>query len=179
MSCEFPAKFMLCGSMNPCPCGFLTDPTRECRCRPIEIQRYLSRLSGPLLDRIDIHIEVPAVKYQELTRGEEGETSAQVRARVQRAREVQLARFADCPGLFANGHMETRHLRRFCELDGETLGLLERAMRRLNLSARAYDRILKVSRTIADLAGRDRIGPEEVSEAITYRTLDRELWKQL
>lgn len=179
MSCEFPARFMLCASMNPCPCGYLTDPGRECRCRPVEIQRYHSRISGPLLDRIDIHLDVPAVRYQELTRGKPGESTADIRDRVQRARDVQIERFAAIEGLHCNAHMQGRVLREFCELDDSTLRLLERAMDSMGLSARAYDRILKVARTIADLAETKEINSEHVSEAIQYRTLDREMWKQL
>jgi magnesium chelatase family protein len=179
MSSEFPARFMLCGSMNPCPCGYMTDPGRECRCSPIEIQRYQSRLSGPLLDRIDIHIEVPPVKYQELTRGQDGEPSASVRDRVQRARDRQLARFEGIGGVLCNAHMRGKEIRKFCALDEATLALLERAMAGLGLSARAYDRILKVARTIADLEGKETIDSTAVSEAINYRTLDREMWKRL
>ena len=177
MTCAFPARFMLCGSMNPCPCGYLTDPTRDCRCSPFDVQRYLSRISGPLLDRIDIHIDVPAVKYQELTRGAPGEASAPVRERVLRAREVQLRRFEKRRGVFCNAQMSGTDARKFCRLDDATLGLLERAMASMGLSARAYDRILKVSRTIADLAGKPEIDSETISEAIHYRNLDRELWK--
>jgi len=179
MTCQFPARFMLCGSMNPCPCGYLSDPTRECRCTPVQVQRYHARLSGPLLDRIDLHVEVPAVKYQELTRGAAGETTADVRARVQAARDAQLRRYRGIPGVLCNAHMRGRQIRSFCQLDGETLSLLERAMAGMGLSARAYDRILKVARTIADLAGEERIGPAHVSEAIQYRALDRQMWRQL
>ncbi len=178
MTCQFPAQFMLCGSVNPCPCGYLTDPSRECRCNPGEIQRYHARLSGPLLDRIDIHIDVPAVKYQELTRGQAGESSVNVRERVQRARDVQLARFKATKGVYCNAHMRKKELEKFCKLDAETLAMLEQAMNRLGLSARAYDRILKVARTIADLAGAESIGTEAISEAIQYRTLDRDIWKR-
>ncbi|MCH8332363.1 YifB family Mg chelatase-like AAA ATPase [Candidatus Sumerlaeota bacterium] len=179
MTSQFPARFMLCGSMNPCPCGYLTDPSRECRCKPVEIQRYHSRLSGPLLDRIDIHIEVPAVRYQELTRGEPGESTAVVRERVQRARDIQLKRFRGIDGVIGNADMRGREIREFCALDDATLGLLERAMASMGLSARAYDRILKVARTFADLAGEKNIGESGISQAIQYRTLDREMWRQL
>ncbi|MEN6626716.1 MAG: YifB family Mg chelatase-like AAA ATPase [Candidatus Sumerlaeia bacterium] len=175
MTCAFPAHFMLCGSMNPCPCGYMTDPTRECRCSPIDIQRYHARLSGPLLDRIDIHIEVPAVKYQELTRGQPGESSAAVRERVLAARRRQLDRFAGRPGVYCNAHMSGKDIERHCKLNDATMDLLERAMRQRGLSARAFHRILKVGRTIADLAGCDAIGPTEISEAIQYRSLDRGL----
>lgn len=179
MTCEFPAQFMLCGSMNPCPCGYMTDPARECRCAPAQIQRYHSRLSGPLLDRIDIHVDVPAVQYQELTRGAPGESTADVRARVQGARDIQSKRFEDKEGVHCNAHMHGRMIREHCKLDDETLGLLERAMTSMGLSARAYDRILKVARTIADLDSEGAITPAAISEAIQYRTLDREMWKQL
>ena len=178
MTCAFPARFTLVGSMNPCPCGYMTDPSRQCRCTPFDIQRYHARMSGPLLDRIDIHVEVPAVRYQELTRGTPGESSAVVRERVLRAREVQLRRFAGRPGIFSNAQMSGKDMRAYCELDEPTLALLERAMHSQGLSARAYDRILKVSRTIADLAGSERITSEHISEAIHYRSLDRQLWRQ-
>lgn len=189
MTCEFPAQFMLCGSMNPCPCGYLTDPEHDCRCRPTEVQRYHSRLSGPLLDRIDIHVEVPAVKYQELTRGAAGEATAVVRRRVQEARNLQLARFSERNGersgernggsVLCNAQMNPSDIRRHCALDDKTLALLERAMKSLGLSARAYDRILKVSRTVADLDGSETVGTPHISEAIQYRTLDRDIWKKL
>lgn len=178
MTCAFPARFMLCGSMNPCPCGYMTDPARQCRCTPFDIQRYHARLSGPLLDRIDIHIEVPAVKYQELTRGQPGESSAVVRGRVLAARRRQLDRFAGRPGVYCNAQMSGKDIEKHCKLDDTTMDLLERAMRQQGLSARAFHRILKVSRTIADMAGKDAIDAETISEAIHYRSLDRELWKQ-
>ena len=142
------------------------------------MQKYHARLSGPLLDRIDIHVEAPAVKYQELTRGAPGESSAVVRERVVRAREVQLARFKDRPGIYCNAQMSGKDLRAFCILREDILSLLERAMSTMGLSARAFDRILRVSRTIADLAGTEEIQSEHVSEAIHYRSLDRQLWRQ-
>lgn len=179
MTCQFPARFILCGSMNPCPCGYMTDPDHDCRCRPNDIQRYHSKLSGPLLDRIDIHIEVPAVKYQQLTRGEPGEPTSSVRERVQSARDRQIHRFGSGNGVLCNAHMSRKQLHEYCRLDAATLEMLETAMRNLKLSARAYDRILKVARTIADLEGEDAIGPAAVSEAINYRTLDRDTWKKL
>lgn len=178
MTCRFPARFQLVASMNPCPCGYLTDPTHECRCTPADIQRYHGRLSGPLLDRIDLHVDVPAVKYQELTRGAAGEPSAAVRERVMAARRIQLNRFRGRPGVFANAQMSQRDLQKYCRLDGATMGLLERAMQQTGLSARAYDRILKVARTIADLAGRAEIDAEAISEAIHYRSLDRSDWRR-
>ena len=165
------------GSLNPCPCGYLTDPARDCRCSPADVLRYHARLSGPLLDRIDIHIDVPAVKYQEMTRGQPGEPSAEVSRRVQQAREIQLKRFSALKGVFFNAHMSQREIQQHCKLDEQTLALLERAMASMNLSARAYDRILKVARTIADLAGEEQIGPPAISEAIQYRSLDRDMWK--
>lgn len=177
MTCSFPADFQLVGSMNPCPCGYLTDPARECRCNPAEIQRYHSRLSGPLLDRIDLHVDVPAVKYQELTRGEKGESSAVVRERVMATRQVQVDRFAGRPGIYCNAQMTNQDIEIHCRLDEDTLSLLERAMNAMGLSARAYHRILKVARTIADMAGSRAISREHIAEAIHYRSLDRELWK--
>lgn len=176
MSLTFPASFMLVASMNPCPCGFWCDPTRECRCTPLQIQRYVGRISGPLLDRIDIHVDVPAVRFKEL-RGAApaGEASVEIRARVVAARARQRARLRG-EGVFSNAQMSPRLIRRFCRIDGECERLLEQAMARQGLSARAYDRILKVSRTIADLAGADEIGPAHVAEAVGYRSLDRTYW---
>jgi magnesium chelatase family protein len=172
-SVAYPAQFMLAAAMNPCPCGFASDPIKECTCTPLQIQRYLARISGPLLDRIDIHLEVPPLKYREITTDDAGESSADIRTRVRRARAVQQDRFRRARGVYCNAHMTSRHIRRFCELEGEAAELLERALERLSLSARAYDRILKVARTIADLAAADHIGPEHVAEAIQYRSLDR------
>jgi magnesium chelatase family protein len=167
----FPAQFMLLASMNPCQCGFYGDQSRECRCSPNMITKYRNRISGPLLDRIDIHIEVPAVKYKEMAGEATGETSEQVRGRVEKAREVQRKRFKH-----PNARMTTKQIKEHCRLDEECRELLKMAMTELNLSARAYDRILKVSRTIADLAGSEQIQPDHVSEAIQYRSLDRQLW---
>ncbi len=177
MSLTFPASFMLAAAMNPCPCGFWNDPTRECRCTPLQIQRYVGRISGPLLDRIDIHIDVPAVKFRELTGDASPETdsSGTIRDRVIRARERQLRRFAG-EKIFANAAMTPRMIRRHCRIDTDSEQMLERAMTRLGLSARAYDRILKVSRTIADLEGSDEIRSTHVSEAVGYRSLDRTYW---
>ncbi|MBI5167078.1 MAG: YifB family Mg chelatase-like AAA ATPase [candidate division NC10 bacterium] len=173
-SLTYPACFMLTAAMNPCPCGYLTDPRHECRCTPAEIQRYRSRISGPLLDRIDLHIEVPALKYREMAGEASGEPSAAVRERVKQARFIQQERFKKTR-IYANAHMGPKHLKKYCQLDEEGKRLLEMAMERLGLSARAYDRILKVSRTIADLEGSDGIRPEHLAEAIQYRSLDREL----
>jgi magnesium chelatase family protein len=177
MSLTFPASFVLAAAMNPCPCGFWNDPTRECRCSPNQIQRYVGRISGPLLDRIDIHIDVPAVKFREL-RGEvapETDSSATIRQRVIKARERQQRRFAG-EKIFSNAAMTPRMIRTYCRIDTNGEKLLENAMRRLGLSARAYDRILKVSRTIADLEGADAIDSNHVSEAVGYRSLDRTYW---
>jgi len=176
VSITYPANFMLAAAMNPCPCGYYTDPNKECTCTPPQIQRYMSKISGPLLDRIDIHIEVPAVQYKDLASRHRGETSVQIRQRVQRAREIQLQRFRNVPHLFCNADMQSRDIHQYCQIDSEGQELLKMAINQLGLSARAYDRILKVSRTIADLAESERIFPEHVSEAIQYRTLDRNLW---
>ncbi len=178
MSLTFPASFMLASAMNPCPCGFWNDPTRECRCTPPQIQRYVGRISGPLLDRIDIHIDVPAVRFKEL-RGDastpEGESSTEIRGRVIQARERQRERLQH-DNIFANAQMTPRMIRKYCRIDTEAERLLEQAMTRLGLSARAYDRILKVSRTIADLEKQAEIAPAHVAEAVGYRSLDRTYW---
>ncbi len=168
----FPASVMLVAAMNPCPCGFYTDPQHECTCSPLEIQRYRSRISGPLLDRIDIHIEVPAVKYRDLTDKNAGESSAAIRERVNRAREHQLKRFAGMP-IYCNAQMGARELQQHCAVESAGEKLLELAINRLGLSARAYTRILKVARTIADLEDADSIAAHHLSEAIQYRSLDR------
>ncbi|MBN1779590.1 YifB family Mg chelatase-like AAA ATPase [bacterium] len=170
----YPARFMLIAAMNPCPCGYFSDPLHECSCIIPQIQKYRSRISGPLLDRIDIHIEVPAVKYQELRNGEDGESSQGVRGRVKEARQRQHARFRQRSGIYCNAHMDTKLIRSHCVLDSEGNALLHRAIIRLGLSARAYDRILKVARTIADLEGAGNIHPSHLSEAIQYRSLDRD-----
>ncbi len=173
LSLTYPAEFMLAAAMNPCPCGYYTDPNKECTCSIPVIQRYLSRISGPLLDRIDIHIEVPAVKYKELSSQETGEPSAAIRARVEKARQIQLQRFKENPHLFCNARMNSKDIRRYCTMNEQGHELLKMAITKLGLSARAYDRILKVARTIADLEGGGAILPEYVSEAIQYRSLDR------
>jgi magnesium chelatase family protein len=173
MALTYPARFMLAAAMNPCACGFLGDPVHPCRCSPIEVERYRSRVSGPLLDRIDIHLEVPAVAYRDLVGGREEEPSAAIRARVERAREIQRRRFLAQPGLHANAHMGARDLRRHCRLSGPVESLLRDAVNRLGLSARAYHRVLKIARTIADLEAADELSPVHVSEAIQYRSLDR------
>ncbi len=161
--------------MNPCPCGFFNDPTRECRCTPPQIQRYVSRISGPLLDRIDIHIDVPAVRYQELRGPAPAESSADIRARVAAAGLRQLERFQG-QKFYSNGQMPARLIRKFCRIDSDSEKLLETAITRLGLSARAHDRILKVARTIADLEGTEHIASKHLSEAVQYRTLDRTYW---
>ena len=168
----FPASVMLIAAMNPCPCGFYTDPQHECTCSPMAIQRYRSKISGPLLDRIDIHIEVPAVRYKELTDRSMGETSDLIRARVDAARRIQLERFRSA-NYFCNAQMTARDLRVHCQVESAGERLLELAINRLGLSARAYTRILKVARTIADLDGGEAIAAHHVSEAIQYRSLDR------
>ncbi len=175
MSLQFPARFILCGSMNPCPCGYSTDPTKSCQCGPQQIQKYRNRLSGPLLDRIDLHIEVPAVPIRELARRDgHGEPSEAIRARVNAARDRQRERYSGIPGIHCNAHLETREMKKFCRLDDSSATTLESALNMLGLSARAYDRVIKVARTIADLAGFDEIQVDHISEAINYRTLDRQ-----
>jgi magnesium chelatase family protein len=168
----FPARFMLAAAMNPCPCGFLSDPQRTCVCSTQQSQRYKARISGPLLDRIDIHVEVPPVRYAELTSTAPTESSAMIRGRVNAARERQRVRFAGT-ALPHNAAMGVREIRQHCALDSTGERLLEQAMRHYGLSARAHDRIRKVARTIADLASAETIGAEHLSEAIQYRTLDR------
>ena len=188
MSLTFPARFMLAAAMNPCPCGYFNDKSRECMCTPPMIQRYVSKVSGPLLDRIDIHIEVPAVQYKELRGGVSAEGSAEIRTRVLAARGLQHERFAESGArtrgtakshakpIFANAQMNTQQIRTYCELNSDAERLLERAMRQQGLTARAHDRILKVARTIADLAAEPHIAVTHIAEAIQYRTLDRSYW---
>lgn len=179
---SFPCRFMLVAAMNPCPCGHFGDPQKECRCTPMQMQRYRNRISGPLLDRIDIHVEVPAVAYEQLSSMEKGESSAAIRARVERAREVQRKRFgAGGEGrggavMHCNAMMRSRDVARHCRTGSEAQMLLKAAMSEFRLSARAYDRILKVARTIADLEGAGEIGAEHVAEAVQYRALDRQYW---
>lgn len=177
VSVDFPASFMLVASMNPCPCGYYNHPEKECSCAPVVVQRYLNKISGPLLDRIDLHVEVTPVSFTELSGGgNAGETSAQVRERVIKAREIQAKRFEDKHGVYCNAQMGSKLLKEVCMISPVGANLLKTAMERLNLSARAYDRILKVSRTIADLADSEDIRPEHLAEAIQYRSLDREGW---
>jgi len=173
-SINYPASFMLVAAMNPCPCGFFTDSQKECHCTPPQIQRYRSKVSGPLLDRIDIQVEVPALRYQELASRDAGEPSSAIRQRVNAAREIQLQRFQK-RGIHANAQMGTKDIKRHCIVKQEAEKLLEIAINKLGLSARAYSRILKVGRTIADLEGAEEIQPAHISEAIQYRSLDRRL----
>src|SRR5258708_1922104 len=166
---------MLVAAMNPCPCGYLGDPKHECRCSPAQIQRYRARISGPLLDRIDLHIEAPALSIAELRHDRAGESSAVIRERVEAARQRQLLRFRDT-AITANARMPASQLKKICALDAKLGDLLQQAMEQLSLSARAYDRILKVARTIADLAGAERIESPHLLEAIQYRSLDRNVF---
>ena len=176
MSLTYPARFMLACAMNPCPCGYLGDTNHVCNCSPPNIQRYMSRISGPLLDRIDIHLEVPAVDFNDLAGQPSGDTSESIRERVNTARQMQLHRFRNRKHLFCNAHMSSRDIRTFCQIDGKGEELLRMAITKLGLSARAYDRILKVSRTIADLESDVDIQAKHIGEAIQYRSLDRNLW---
>jgi len=160
---------------QPCLCGYYTDPTKECTCTAQQIQKYMAKISGPLLDRIDLHIEVPAVKYKELSSKESGESSEKIRDRVMSARGVQARRFKGRKGLYANADMQSKDIREYCKLDSAGEELLKMAITKLGLSARAYDRILKVGRTIADMVGSADVRPEHISEAIQYRSLDRNL----
>ncbi|GHT13975.1 magnesium chelatase [Bacteroidia bacterium] len=175
-SVEYPANFMLVASMNPCPCGFHNHPEKECVCAPGIVQKYLSRISGPLLDRIDIHIEVIPVPFDKLSAMQPAESSAAVRQRVAKARNVQQERLKDEKSIYCNAMLTPRLIKEYCQLDAAGVTLLKNAMERLGLSARAYDRILKVSRTIADLEGEANILPQHLAEAIQYRSLDREGW---
>lgn len=177
-SVEYPANFTLVAAMNPCPCGYYNHPTRECTCSPGSVHRYMGRVSGPLLDRIDLHVEVTPVSPSELSAAASGESSAAIRERVVRARAVQAQRFHGAEGVYTNAMMNAAMLREYCRPDAAGAALLERAMERLSLSARAYDRILKVARTIADLAGREAIAAQDIAEAVGYRSLDRGNWGQ-
>jgi magnesium chelatase family protein len=174
MSLTYPANFILVAAMNPCPCGYYGHPTRDCRCSPVQVQKYVSHISGPLLDRIDIHLEVPAVQYNELASEQGGEPSSAIRNRVLNARRIQSERFQHVTKIHVNADMGTREIRKYCKISPEGEKLLKTAMDSLGLSARGYDRILKVSRTIADLDKSLDIRPEHLAEAIQYRTIDRE-----
>ena len=175
---EYPCSFMFVASMNPCPCGYYGDPTHHCACTPGQIQRYMSRISGPLLDRIDLHVEVPVVPFKDLSQMAPGEPSSAIRERVIKARQMQEERFKDYKGIYANAQMTERLLHQFAEPDAESLEMLRMAMERLKLSARAYSRILKVARTIADLAGSEKVQSMHIAEAIGYRSLDRGDWAE-
>jgi magnesium chelatase family protein len=175
-SLTFPSEFMLVAAMNPCPCGHYGDLRRECRCAPAQVQKYRNRLSGPLMDRIDIHVEVPAMELKDLTGNSVEEPSDSIRERVTHARFIQLKRFGEEGKVTCNARMTTRLLRKHCVLDADSMELLKQAVTNLNLSARAYDRIQKVARTIADLAGARRIQADHLAEAVQYRALDRSLW---
>jgi len=174
-SIRFPSKFMLVCAMNPCNCGRYGDLKSQCICTPNQIQRYRSKISGPLLDRIDIHIEVPRIEYKDLTSERVCETSAQIRERVNKARSIQRERFKD-EAIYCNAFMSHRQIRKYCQLGKEEKALLKMAMTELNLSARAYDKILKVSRTIADVERSEDITADHISEAIQYRSLDRDIF---
>jgi magnesium chelatase family protein len=173
---DYPASLMLVASMNPCPCGYYNHPDKECVCSPGVVQRYLNKISGPLLDRIDLHVEVVPVPFEELQKESRTENSLTIRERVENARQVQEERFKEQANIFCNAQMQTKELRKVCQLNTAGQNLLKTAMNKLNLSARAYDRILKVSRTIADLANSEEIRIEHLAEAIQYRSLDRENW---
>jgi len=175
-SITYPSSIMLVCAMNPCPCGYYTDPKRECRCTVTQVRNYISRISGPLLDRIDIHVEVPSISYKELAANPSGPSSKELREGVERAREVQAKRFRE-HGILTNSQMSSKLVRRQCRLSSECSSLLRQAMHELGLSARAHDKILKVARTIGDLDGAEEIRIEHLSEAIQYRSLDREFWR--
>jgi len=175
-SLDYPASFMLVASMNPCPCGYYNHPTKACVCNPGQVHRYLNRISGPLLDRIDIQIEIVPVPFEKMAEQQTSESSANIRKQVIKARKIQEQRFANHPGIYCNAQMESKLLHQYATPDGQGLNLLRTAMTRLNLSARAYDRILKVARTIADLEASEAIKPNHIAEAISYRNLDREGW---
>ncbi len=173
---DYPASFMLVSSMNPCPCGYYNHPEKDCLCPPGMVQKYLNKISGPLLDRIDLHVEVTPVSFSELSSKEKGESSKDIREKVILSREIQEKRFSESDKTYSNSHMNSKHIQKFCILDSESSDMLKTAMEKLDLSARAYDRILKVSRTIADLAASENIESQHIAEAIQYRSLDREGW---
>ena len=175
---EYPCSFMFVASMNPCPCGYYGDPTHHCVCSPGQIQRYLSRISGPMMDRFDLHIEVASVPFQQLSQMKPGEPSASIRERVIKARQIQEKRYSAYKGIYCNAQMTERMLHEFAEPDAPSLNMLRTAMERLSLSARAYSRILKVARTIADLDGSERVQIQHIAEAIGYRNLDRGDWAE-
>ena len=176
ISLDFPANFMLIAAMNPCPCGYYNHPDKPCTCPPGAVQKYLNKISGPLMDRIDLHVEVTPVPYKDLTEKRTGESSAEVRKRVIAARKIQEQRYADFPTIHANAQMNSQLIQKYCDLDDTCRNMLKNAMNKMGLSARAHDRILKVSRTIADLDGSENIQPGHLAEAINYRSLDRDSW---
>jgi magnesium chelatase family protein len=176
VSIDYPANFMLIASMNPCPCGYYNHPEKDCVCAPGVVQRYLNKVSGPLLDRIDLHVEVTPVSFDEMTSERRSEASIDIRKRVIQAREIQKERFNESAGVHNNAMMSPQQVKEVCQINTAGNALLKTAMEKLGLSARAYDRILRVSRTIADLAGAEQIGIEHLAEAIQYRSLDREGW---
>ena len=176
MTVDFPANFMMVAAMNPCPCGYYNHPDKECTCKPGMVQQYLNRISGPLMDRIDLHVEVVPVAYKDLSSKSSGESSTAVRERVIKARKIQEERYAKYPTIHANAQMNTQLIQKYCDLDEDCRTILKNAMNRLGLSARAYDRFLKVSRTIADLDGSENIQTGHLAEAINYRSLDRDNW---
>jgi magnesium chelatase family protein len=176
LSVEYPASFMLVASMNPCPCGYYNHPDKDCLCAPGIVQRYLNKISGPLLDRIDIHVEVVPVTFRELSNLSSSEKSEVIRERVIKARRIQEERFRESKGIYCNAQMTSKQLRSICTIDQAGHTLLKNAMEKMNLSARAYDRILKVARTIGDLDSSNGIRSEHLAEAIQYRSLDRENW---
>ncbi len=176
MAIEYPSNFMLIASMNPCPCGYFNHPEKQCVCSPAQIQRYLNRISGPLLDRIDLHVEVTPVPFDQMIGNRKNETSKAIRDRVVMAREIQSERFKKFPGVYSNAMMSSQMVKEICDINSAGQELLKTVMEKLGLSARAYDRILKASRTIADLAGEKNINSEHLAEAIQYRSLDREGW---
>lgn len=177
-SVTYPSSFMFVASMNPCPCGYYGDPTHHCVCSPGQIQRYLNKISGPLLDRIDIQCNITPVPFKDISSAQPGEPSAKIRERVIKAREIQTSRFANEPHIHCNAQMTERMIHEYAEPDEAGIEMLRSAMERLSLSARAYSRILKVARTIADLAGSDRVQIEHLAEAISYRQLDRGDWAE-
>ena len=175
----YPGRFMLAAAMNPCPCGYFTDPYHECRCTPAAIQRYHAKISGPLLDRIDIHIEVPSLKYDELKSVQPGESSEEIRKRINKARERQLKRFTSRRKIYCNAHLGSKDIRKYCVIDEQSQSLLKTAIQKFGLSARAYDKVLKVARTIADLENAENIKVQHIAEAIQYRSLDKNVWHRL
>ncbi|MDD5687260.1 MAG: YifB family Mg chelatase-like AAA ATPase [Elusimicrobia bacterium] len=174
-SLSYPARFMLVAAMNPCPCGYYGHPTKECTCTPFVIQKYVSKISGPLLDRIDLHIEVPAVRFEELSDTTVVDSSVDIRKRIIKARDIQKKRFKEEKNIYSNAHMESKHIKTYCEISADSKKLLKHAMDKLGFSARAHDRILKVARTIADLTGSETIETQQIAEAIQYRSLDRNI----